>query len=47
MHDIFLSRAAVRAHAYDELGRWLAAYVDADLDVDPPVNPVETPPPTS
>jgi alpha-beta hydrolase superfamily lysophospholipase len=44
MHDIFLSRAAVRAHAYDELGRWLAAYVDSDLAVAPPVNPVETPP---
>ena len=28
MHDIFLSRPAARARAYDDLGRWLAAYVD-------------------
>ena len=30
---------------YDELGRWLAAYVDADLAVTPPDNPVVTRPP--
>ena len=28
MHDIFLSREEVRSRAYDELGRWLTAYVD-------------------
>ncbi len=28
MHDIFLSRPEVRARAYDELGRWLDAYVE-------------------
>jgi len=28
MHDIFLSREVVRSRAYDELGRWLTAYVD-------------------
>jgi alpha-beta hydrolase superfamily lysophospholipase len=31
MHDIFLSRPEVRARAYDELGRWLAAYVDPEI----------------
>jgi alpha-beta hydrolase superfamily lysophospholipase len=32
-HDVFLSRAEPRAHAFDELGRWVSAYVDADLRV--------------
>ena len=27
-HDVVLSRPAVRERAYDELGRWLTAYVD-------------------
>jgi alpha-beta hydrolase superfamily lysophospholipase len=31
MHDIFLSRPEPRARAYDELGRWLKAYVDPDI----------------
>jgi alpha-beta hydrolase superfamily lysophospholipase len=31
MHDIFLSRPTVRAHAYAELGRWLDAYVEAEV----------------
>ncbi len=30
-HDVFLSRAEPRARAFDELGRWLRAYADADL----------------
>ena len=38
VHDVFLSREAVRARAYDELGRWLAAYVDID------VSPAAAPP---
>jgi alpha-beta hydrolase superfamily lysophospholipase len=29
-HDVFLSRTQPRAQAFDELRRWLAAYVDAD-----------------
>ena len=28
IHDVVLSRAAVRSRVYDELERWLAAYVD-------------------
>ncbi len=28
MHDVFLSRQGARTRAYDELGRWLSAYVD-------------------
>jgi alpha-beta hydrolase superfamily lysophospholipase len=32
-HDVFLSRAEPRARAFDELGRWVSAYVDADLRV--------------
>ena len=28
MHDVFLSREEARTKAYDELGRWLDAYVD-------------------
>jgi alpha-beta hydrolase superfamily lysophospholipase len=28
MHDVFLSRAEARGRAYDELGRWLDAYVE-------------------
>jgi alpha-beta hydrolase superfamily lysophospholipase len=28
MHDVFLSREEARNRAYDELGRWLDAYVD-------------------
>jgi alpha-beta hydrolase superfamily lysophospholipase len=28
-HDVFLSRAEPRAAAFDELGRWLTAYVEA------------------
>ena len=31
MHDIFLSRPEPRARAYDELSRWLKAYVDPDI----------------
>ena len=27
-HDVFLSREEPRARAFDELGRWLTAYVD-------------------
>jgi alpha-beta hydrolase superfamily lysophospholipase len=33
MHDIFLSREPVRTRAYDELGRWMAAYVDPGVTV--------------
>jgi alpha-beta hydrolase superfamily lysophospholipase len=32
-HDVFLSRAEPRARAFDELGRWVSAYVDADRRV--------------
>ncbi|MGA8248942.1 MAG: alpha/beta hydrolase [Nocardioides sp.] len=32
-HDVFLSRAEPRARAFDELRRWLSAYVDADAVV--------------
>jgi alpha-beta hydrolase superfamily lysophospholipase len=32
-HDVFLSRDEPRARAFDELDRWLRAYVDADLPV--------------
>ena len=32
-HDVFLSRDEPRARAFDELDRWLHAYVDADLPV--------------
>jgi alpha-beta hydrolase superfamily lysophospholipase len=28
-HDVFLSLAEPRARAFDELGRWLAAYVES------------------
>jgi alpha-beta hydrolase superfamily lysophospholipase len=28
MHDVFLSREEPRNRAYDELGRWLEAYVE-------------------
>ena len=28
-HDVFLSREAARTRAFEELGRWLAAYVEA------------------
>ncbi len=31
LHDVVLSRPDVRARAYDELDRWLAAYVDRPL----------------
>lgn len=34
LHDVFLSWPEVRSRAYDELGRWLAAYVDADADAE-------------
>jgi alpha-beta hydrolase superfamily lysophospholipase len=27
-HDVFLSRQPAREHAFAELGRWLAAYVE-------------------
>ena len=27
-HDVFLSRAEPRARAFEELGRWLTAYVE-------------------
>ena len=30
IHDVFLSRPEARARAYDEMGRWLTAYVDRD-----------------
>ena len=30
MHDVFLSREEARNRAYDELGRWLDAYVDRE-----------------
>ncbi len=32
-HDVFLSRPEPRATAFDELGRWVRAYVDPDLAV--------------
>ena len=32
-HDVFLSRTEPRARAFDELERWVRAYVDADLSV--------------
>ena len=28
-HDVFLSREEPRGHAFAELGRWLAAYVES------------------
>jgi hypothetical protein len=28
-HDVFLSRETARLSAFDELGRWLTAYVEA------------------
>ena len=31
MHDVFLSREEARSRAYDEMGRWLGAYVEADV----------------
>jgi alpha-beta hydrolase superfamily lysophospholipase len=34
-HDVFLSRAEPRAAAFDELARWLHAYVDTELSVSP------------
>jgi alpha-beta hydrolase superfamily lysophospholipase len=30
-HDVVLSRPAARERAYDEIGRWLTAYVDQPL----------------
>jgi alpha-beta hydrolase superfamily lysophospholipase len=32
-HDVYLSREQPRAHAFDELRRWLSAYVDANVSV--------------
>jgi alpha-beta hydrolase superfamily lysophospholipase len=32
-HDVFLSLPEPRATAFDELGRWVRAYVDPDLAV--------------
>jgi len=34
VHDVVLSRSEPRARAYDEIARWLTAYVDVDVDVD-------------
>ena len=32
LHDVTLSRASVREKVFDELGRWLAAYVEPPAD---------------
>jgi alpha-beta hydrolase superfamily lysophospholipase len=34
-HDVFLSRPGPRARAFDELARWLTAYVETPQEVRP------------